>query len=466
MHFIMTGRFISLGIILNPRVHHCEKSFVKLCEKLCRRNISSKEMAQQGDGYLEQAPGFATRAIHVGQSPDQWSSFAIVPPITLASTFKQDGSEPKYDYGRSGNPSRSVLEQCLASLDGAKHALAFSSGLGATTALTQLLRAGDHIVSSDDIYGGTNRLFSKIIARMNVETTFVDATDTEKVRLAIRPNTKMVWMESPTNPLLKVVDIRAVAEITSSRKDILLVVDNTFLTPYFQRPLELGADVVVYSITKYLNGHSDVIMGSIATSNDEVFEELKFIQKASGIVPSPFDCYLVNRSLKTLAVRMREHMKNAFEVARFLEKHPFVEKVLHPGLPSHPQHQVAKRQSYGHSGMLSFYLKGDLKESKAFLKALKLFTYAESLGGFESLAEVPSVMTHASVPLEQRTKLGISDSLIRLSVGLECSEDLIADLNQALLVAAKEKMQSSLLENGNSLPVEHNGILIEQNASA
>lgn len=389
------------------------------------------------EGFLQQEPGFATKAIHVGQEPEQWNSNAVIPPITLSTTFKQEApaKHKGYEYGRSGNPSRSVLEACLASLDDAKYALCFASGLGATTALVHLLNAGDHMISVDDVYGGTYRYFNKAAACMNVETTFVDATEPSNLEKAIRPNTKLVWLESPTNPLLKVIDIKKIAEIAHNR-DILLAVDNTFLTPYFQRPLNLGADVVVYSLTKYMNGHSDVVMGAVTTNNEDIHTRLRFLQNALGIVPSPFDCYLVNRSVKTLHIRMREHMKNGLEVARYLEKHPLIEKVMHPGLPSHPQNELAKHQCYGHSGIFSMYIKGGLNESSEFLKALKVFALAESLGGFESLAELPSVMTHASIPREKREKTGITDNLVRLSVGLESSEDLIADLEQALEAAA------------------------------
>ncbi|XP_021925303.1 cystathionine gamma-lyase isoform X1 [Zootermopsis nevadensis] len=309
--------------------------------------------------------------------------------------------------------------------------MCFASGLGATTAVIHLLNAGDHMISVDDVYGGTYRYFSKVAARMNVETTYVDASEPSNLEKAIRSNTKLVWLESPTNPLLKVMDIKTIAEIVH-KKDILLAVDNTFLTSYFQRPLSLGADLVIYSLTKYMNGHSDVIMGAVTTSNEDIHTRLRFLQNALGIVPSPFDCYLVNRSVKTLHIRMREHMKNGLEVARYLEKHPLVEKVFHPGLPSHPQHGLTKHQCYGHSGIFSFYIKGGLRESTIFLKALKVFTLAESLGGYESLAELPSVMTHASIPIEEREKTGITDSLVRLSVGLESSEDLVEDLDQAL----------------------------------
>jgi len=376
---------------------------------------------------------FATKALHVGQEPEQWSSMAVVPPISMSTTFKQDAPADfkMYEYGRSGNPTRGVLEACLASLDGAKHACVFSSGLATSTTITHLLSAGDHVISMDDLYGGTNRYFRKVAARMNIETSFVDATNPKNIEAAIRPNTKMVWVESPTNPTLKVVDIAAVAAITKKHPNIFLVVDNTFLSCYFQRPLELGADIVMYSLTKYMNGHTDVIMGAACTSSDDLAERLRFLQNAIGPVPSPFDCYLVNRSLKTLKVRMEEHQKNALIVGRWLEKHPGVMSVRHPGLPSHPQHELVKRQCYGHSGMMSFYLKGGLEESKKFLSSLKLITLAESLGGYESLAELPYLMTHASIEEKERVALGVTNNLIRLSVGLENAEDLINDLEQA-----------------------------------
>lgn len=379
-----------------------------------------------------QQEGFSTRAIHAGQDPQQWSHCAVVPPLVMSTTFRQDGPAQHrgFEYGRSGNPSRKVLETCLASLENAKHSFTFSSGLGATLVLTSLLNSGDHLISGDDIYGGTNRLFQKCLSNKGIATDFIDTTNVANVVNAIKPNTKMVWLESPTNPLLKLTDIKAVAEAIKSRNaEIILVVDNTFLTCYFQRPLEFGADIVMYSLTKYMNGHSDIIMGAAVTNRADLAEKLKFLQNAMGVVPSPFDCSMVNRSLKTLELRMQQHMKNGLAVAKFLESHPLVDKVFHPYLPSHSQHALALKQSTGHSGMVSFYLKGDAHK---FLKALRVFTLAESLGGYESLAELPSVMTHASVPEEARAVLGINDKLIRLSIGLETEKDLLADLKQAL----------------------------------
>ncbi|TDG48439.1 hypothetical protein AWZ03_005184 [Drosophila navojoa] len=391
-------------------------------------------------GFKEQPKGFATKAIHVGQDPEQWNSACVIPPITMSTNFKQDapGQNRGYIYSRGGNPTRNVLQQCMAALDNARYGLVFSSGLGATTAVLTMLSRGDHIVMGDDVYGGTNRLIRQVATRLGLTATFVDATNLESFRAAFKPETKLVWLESPTNPLLKVGDIKALVQISrESCKDVIVAVDNTFLTSYFQRPLELGADLVCYSLTKYMNGHTDVVMGGITMNCDKLYDRLKFLQNSLGIVPSPFDCYQVNRSLKTLSLRMEQHQANALKVAKFLESHDFVEKVLHPGLPSHPQHQLALAQTYGYSGVFSFYIKGDLPQSSAFLKALKLFSLAESLGGYESLAELPSIMTHASVPAEDRKALGISDALIRLSVGLEDAEDLIDDIKNALDVAAK-----------------------------
>ncbi|KAF7995167.1 hypothetical protein HCN44_004639 [Aphidius gifuensis] len=379
--------------------------------------------------------GFATRAIHVGQDPEQWSHRSVIPPLVMSSTFRQDGPAQHrgFEYGRSGNPTRNVLETCMASLENGKYGLVFASGLGATTGIAALLEAGDHLVCCDDVYGGTNRYFRNCMSKNNISVTFADATSVKNVVNAIQSSTKMVWLETPTNPLLKLVDIKAVVQaVKAIRSDIIIVVDNSFLTCYFQRPLELGADLVVYSVSKYMNGHSDVIMGAVITRSDELEQRLRFIQNALGIVPSPFDCYLVNRSLKTLELRMQQHMKNGLAVAKFLESHQHVEKVFHPLLPSHPQYEIAMKQQSGHSGMVTFYVKGD---SHKFLKSLKVFILAESLGGFESLAELPSVMTHASLTEEVRNSLGINDQLIRLSVGLETEKDLLADLEQALKAA-------------------------------
>lgn len=318
--------------------------------------------------------------------------------------------------------------------------MVFGSGLAATTNITNLLSAGDHILTGDELYGGTNRYFRTIAAKFNLNIDYVDFCDVNKVRDGLKTNTRLVWFETPTNPLLKVADIEVICKIVKDfNKDILVVVDNTFLTPYFQSPLTLGADVSMNSVSKYINGHSDVIMGALATNNHEVYEKLKYLQNAIGAVSSPFDCFLVNRGLKTLALRMEQHQRNALNVARFLESHPMIRKVLYPGLESHPQHAIHKKQTSGSSGMVSFYIDGTMSTAKAFLSNLKLFTLAESLGAVESLIEIPSVMTHASIPKETREQLGIDDTLIRVSVGLEDAADLVRDLDQALKKAIPYK---------------------------
>jgi len=380
---------------------------------------------------------FMTKATHVGSEPEKWSSMAVVPPIVLATTYKQSAPATfkEFEYGRSGNPTRNSLEECLAALEGGKYGLVYGSGLAATTNIVMLLSQGDNMVSMDDIYGGTNRLFRKVTTRFGIETTFVDMTDVNAAVSAIKENTKLFWVETPTNPTMKIVDIAAiVAAVKAKNPDILVAVDNTFMSSFFQTPLSLGADIVVHSCSKYLNGHSDVIMGAIMVSDEKLHDRLRFLQNSVGAVPSPFDCYLVSRSLRTLALRMKQHQANGLEVASFLESHPAVEKVLHPGLKSHPQYELAKRQMHGYSGMISFYVKGGLKEASDVLKEMKLVTLAESLGGFESLAELPAVMTHASVPEEQRKQIGVLDNLIRLSVGIEDTQDIIDDLAKALKV--------------------------------
>jgi cystathionine gamma-lyase len=383
--------------------------------------------------------GFGTTAIHVGQEPEKWDMNQVVPPISLSTTYKQDRpGEPKaHDYSRAGNPSRDVLQENLAALEDGLYCRTFSSGLAASMSLANILKSGDHIICSDDVYGGTQRYFRKVsVPNHGMELSFADMTDVENVKKLLKPNTKMVWCETPSNPLLKVVDVAAIAEVVKAyNKNIWIIVDNTFMSPYFQRPLGLGADAVVHSITKYINGHSDVVMGAVITSNKELDSHLFFMQLAVGAVPSPFDCFLVNRGIKTLHLRMRTHMDNALAVAHWLEANPLVERVLYPELESHPQHAIHKKQSKGMSGMVSFYLRGGLEESRTFLSSLKVFILAESLGGYESLAELPSVMTHASVPAEDRAILGITDNLIRLSVGCEEKEDLIKDLDNALKAA-------------------------------
>uniref|UniRef100_G3P4A1 Cystathionine gamma-lyase n=1 Tax=Gasterosteus aculeatus aculeatus TaxID=481459 RepID=G3P4A1_GASAC len=389
-------------------------------------------------GFSTAYKSFATEAIHVGQEPEQWKSMAVVPPISLSTTFKQltPGNHAGYEYSRSGNPTRNCLETAVAALDGAKYCIAVASGLAATVTITHLLKSGDGIVCMDDVYGGTNRYFQRIATEGGLEVSFADFTKKELLKAALKANTKLVWIETPTNPTMKVVDIKACSELVHEyNKDIVVVVDNTFMSAYFQRPLALGADICMYSATKYMNGHSDVVMGLASMNRDDLYERLKFLQNALGCVPSPFDCFLCNRGLKTLHLRMERHFKNAMAAAKFLEADPRVERVVFPGLASHPQHEVMKKQCTGCPGMITFYIKGKLEHASAFLSNLKLFAIAESLGGYESLAEHPAIMTHASVPEKERTVLGISDTLIRLSVGLEDEEDIIEDLNQALAAA-------------------------------
>jgi len=385
-------------------------------------------------------PHFATKLLHAGQEPEKWNSRAVVPPISMATTFKQDspGVHKGYEYSRSGNPTRQCFEEAVASMEGGKYGLAFASGLGASTIMMMSLKAGDHVICMDDVYGGTNRLFSKVITKQGINFDFVDLRDVDLMEKHIKPGvTKMIWIETPTNPTMKIVDIEAVSTRAHKYEDVTVLVDNTFMSPYFQRPLMWGADIVLHSVTKYINGHSDSVMGVVVCNDEEKYELLKYLQNAAGIVPSPFDCYLANRGAKTLHVRMERHQKNAMAVAKFLEAHEMVTRVIYPGLASHPQHELIKKQCHGYSGMISFDIKGNLESAKTFLKSLKIFYLAESLGGFESLIEHPAIMTHASVDPEDRVKLGISDTFIRLSVGLEDAIDLIEDLDNALKAAQK-----------------------------
>ncbi len=377
---------------------------------------------------------FSTRAIHAGQEPDP-STGALMTPIFQTSTYAQAGmGENKgYEYARTGNPTRTALEACLASLENGKYGLAFASGLAAEHAVLSLLNAGEHMVSCDDLYGGTYRIFERIMKRYNVETSYVTANAVNEYEQAIQPNTRLIWLETPTNPLLQLADIQAIAEI-AHRHNILLVVDNTFSSPYFQQPLDLGADIVLHSTTKYINGHSDVIGGVVITNNDEIYQAIKFHQNAAGAVPGPFDAWLTLRGVKTLALRMKQHEENAFSVAKFLSEHPRVEKVYYPGLASHPDHELAKRQMHGFGGMVSFQFKGTLEDVDTVVRRLKVFTFAESLGGIESLVCHPASMTHGSIPREIREARGLTDTLLRLSVGIEDVEDLLADLHQALAV--------------------------------
>jgi cystathionine gamma-lyase len=384
-----------------------------------------------------------TLAIHAGEEPDfrEGAYGDVAAPIHLSSTFarrKVDEPTAGLEYSRSGNPTRHALEAKLAALEGGEFALAFASGLAAeTTLLLTLVKPGDHIVAFDDLYGGTGRIFRSlyngegITPAGAVETTYVDAVNTDAVRDAIRPNTKLVWMESPSNPLLKLCDIAASAQLAHAA-GALLVVDNTFMSPALQNPLALGADIVVHSTTKYVNGHSDSVGGALIYSGAELDAKLRFSQNAYGAILSPFDSYLVMRGLKTLGVRMRQHSENALAIARHLEAHTKIKRVIYPGLPSHPQHEMATRQARGFGGMVSFELDGDLAGTNRFLEALRIFALAESLGGVESLIEHPAPMTHASVPAEMRLQLGISDTLIRVSCGIEHVDDLIADIERGL----------------------------------
>jgi cystathionine beta-lyase/cystathionine gamma-synthase len=377
-----------------------------------------------------------TLCIHASQEPDPTSG-AVMTPIALASTFVQNGpGEHKgYDYSRAGNPTRTALEGCLAALEGGKHAVAFGSGCAAMSSVLLSLKSGDHVLVGDDVYGGTFRIFDKVLKPWGLDTTFLDMTDPAKVRQAIGSRTRLIWLETPSNPMLKIFDIAALADV-ARKANIPLAVDNTFATPMLQRPLDLGASLVVHSTTKYLNGHSDVVGGAVVTSDDAMAERLHFLQKSIGAVPSPFDCYMVLRGLKTLSVRMKQHVHNARIVAEFLDRHPQVERVFYPGLTSHAGYAMAARQMKGPGGMISFDLKGGLASAVAFLKATRIFACAESLGGVESLAEHPAIMTHASLPAEARKALGIGDGFIRLSVGIENVEDLKQDLERGFHSAA------------------------------
>jgi cystathionine gamma-lyase len=376
-----------------------------------------------------------TLCIHAGQPPDPGSG-AVMTPIVLATTFAQDGPgvHRGYDYSRAGNPTRSALEGCLAALETATHAVAFGSGCAATTAVLLTLKAGDHVLVGDDVYGGTFRIFDQVLAPFGLEASFVDMSDPKRALGAMRPQTRLVWLETPSNPLLKVFDVAAIAEGARAR-GVPLAVDNTFATPVLQRPLELGATLVVHSTTKYLNGHSDVVGGAVMTRDEALAARLAFIQKAVGAVPSPFDCYLLLRGLKTLAVRMKRHVETAHTLAEWLAGRPEVVRVRYPGLPSHEAHALAARQMAASGGMISFDLAGGIAQATAFLRALRIFSCAESLGGVESLAEHPATMTHASLPDETRRALGIGEGLIRLSIGLEDVDDLKADLHGALEAA-------------------------------
>lgn len=361
-------------------------------------------------------------------------------PIVLSSTFAQSGpgEHQGWDYSRAGNPTRDALERCLAGLEGGVDAIAYASGCAATTSVLLTLKAGDHVVVGDDVYGGTFRIFDKVVKQFGIEATFMDLSDPKKVAEAVRPNTRMIWMETPSNPMLKIFDIAAIAEV-AKKAGLMLAVDNTFATPMLQSPLALGATMSVHSTTKYLNGHSDVVGGAVITSDAALAEKLHFVQKAAGAIPSPFDCYMVLRGLKTLAVRMDRHVQTARMLASVLESHADVEKVYYPGLNSHAGYDVASRQMRAPGGMISFVVRGGLPASTAFLQACQVFTLAESLGGVESLAEHPALMTHASIPADARRALGIDDGLLRLSVGLEHADDLLGDLERGFAAAKRAR---------------------------
>ncbi len=379
--------------------------------------------------------GKSTIAIRIGENHREFQHGDVVVPIHLSTTFGKESIteiEKGYVYSRTSNPTRTVLEKKLAALEKGKYALAFSSGMAAiTSVLLSLLKKGDHIVAFDDLYGGTRRLFEKVFNRYGLKVSYVDARFTSKVIEAIRQDTKMIWLETPTNPLMKLADIKEIASI-ARENNVLTIVDNTFATPIFQNPLELGADIVVHSVTKYIGGHSDVVGGAVIVNKRELYEKISFVQNAAGAILSPFDSWLVIRGIKTLEIRMKRHEENAMAIAEFLENHEKIKKVLYPGLKTHPQYPLAKKQMKGYGGMLSFELKGTGKNAIKFVECLKLFTLAESLGGVESLIEIPAMMTHASIPEEEREKIGITNTLVRMSVGIENKEDLLEDINRCL----------------------------------
>lgn len=379
---------------------------------------------------------FSTKTIHIGSEPNfkDGGSGDVIIPIHLATTFaRKKMSQPTggYEYSRSGNPTRSALERNLAALENGNEAFAFASGLAAITNVLMLLKSGDHVISIDDVYGGTRRLFQQVFEKFGLEFSFVDFANGEEVRKHIKKNTKLIWLESPTNPLMKIVDIVSVCKLAKSKK-IITVVDNTFASPYFQKPLTLGADIVVHSMTKYIGGHSDLVGGCAVLKDKKIATKIKFLQNAVGAILSPFDSFQALKGVKTLTIRMEQHEKNAQIIVDFLSKHKKIKRIYYPGLATHPGHKIAKKQMSGFGGMMSFELQGDYKKAIKFLESLKIIMIAESLGAVESLIEHPASMTHASVPKVEREKIGLSDTLIRLSVGLEETEDLIDDLKQAL----------------------------------
>lgn len=380
---------------------------------------------------------FETKAIRLGHAPDPQSR-AVIPPIHQGTTFQFTGigENTGYEYSRTGNPTRTLLEQCLAGLEGAAHGIAFGSGMAATDAVLSLLKPGDEVVTARNLYGGTQRLFESFYTPRNIKFVYIDESDIDAYRAAITPRTKLVWLETPTNPQLQIIDIAAVAAV-SREAGVLLVVDNTFASPYFQQPFALGADIVLHSTTKYINGHNDVVGGVVLTNDPQIDEAVRFFQNTAGAIPGPFDCYLTLRGIKTLALRMRQHGENAMAVARFLRAHPLVARVYYPGLESHPGHDLAARQMTGFAGMVTFDLDGGIEEVNAFVRALQIFHFAESLGGAESLVCHPTTMSHAVLTEEQRAQAGIGENMLRLSIGLEHQDDLVADLEGALAAAGK-----------------------------
>ncbi|MGI9264416.1 MAG: trans-sulfuration enzyme family protein [Gammaproteobacteria bacterium] len=381
----------------------------------------------------KQRLGFATRGIHAGQAPDPTTG-AVMPPIYATSTYAQQspGDHKGYEYSRTQNPTRMAFERCVADLESGSHGFAFGSGMAATATILDLLEAGSHVVAMDDLYGGTGRLFDRVRSRSaGLQFTYADLSREGNLEAALRPDTKMIWIETPTNPLLKLVDLKAVSDMANER-GILLAVDNTFATPWSQRPLEYGADIVVHSVTKFLNGHSDMVGGVVAIADEALAEQVGFLQNSVGSILGPFDSFLALRGLKTLALRMERHNSNADAIARWLVNHPAVERVIYPGLEDHPQHDLAMRQMGSGGGIVTFFAAGGIDETRRILEHFEVFTLAESLGGVESLVNHPAIMTHASVARDKRDELGISDNLIRLSVGVEDPDDLIADLDRAM----------------------------------
>ena len=376
---------------------------------------------------------FATRTIHAGQSPDP-STGAIMPPIYATSTYVQSspGVHQGYEYSRTQNPTRQAYERCIADLESGAHGFAFASGMAAIGTILELIDSGSHVIAMDDLYGGTRRLFDGVRKRSaGLEFSFVDMTDATALENALQENTRMIWLESPSNPLLKIVDLASIVKF-AKKHGLLLVADNTFATPYLQRPLEFGCDIVMHSATKFINGHSDMVGGIAVTGDDALAERLAYLQNSIGAVAGPFDSFLALRGVKTLDIRMQRHCESAANIAAWLEKDPRVKSVLYPGLASHPQHALAKKQMSDFGGIVTFFIKGDIESARRFLERCEIFALAESLGGVESLVDHPGIMTHASVPLKEREELGISDQLIRLSVGIEALDDLLADLDQAL----------------------------------